>query len=68
MNAARYPIGKVWYEAEIVRDRLTARQSTEAVLTYSAFGAVVNGALSKKGASKSHKEFKKILKDLRNGN
>ena len=61
-NAAKYPIGKVWYEVEIVKERVNALISTEVTLLHAAMVAVV----SPKGKGVTH--FKKLLKELRNGN
>lgn len=62
MHANRYPIAKVWYEAQIVRDRINGRMSTEVILIQAAIIAV----MSPTGAGV--KNFDKLLKGLRNGN
>ena len=60
-NAEFYPIAKIWYEAEIVKERVNARISTEVVSLHAAMVAVA----SPKGKGVAHLE--KLLKDLRDG-
>lgn len=67
-HAAEYSIATVWYESDLVTDRINNQMATEAVLTYSALTAVANAAFSKKGAAKGTKEFEKLLTKVRNGN
>lgn len=60
-NANKYPIAKVWYEGQLVRERVNARISSEVVLMHAAIVAVA----SPKGKGVEH--FKKLLRKLRNG-
>ena len=62
VNANRYALAKVWYEAQIVRERVNARIATEVSLMHSAMVAI----MSPKGAGV--KNLKKQLKRLEDGN
>jgi hypothetical protein len=61
-NANRYPIARVWYETQIVNERVNNRIATETTLMHAAMVAVV----APKGAG--NKQLQKLLKGLRDGN
>lgn len=55
-DAASYPVGMVWDEAQIVVDRLNGMETTRAIMTQMAVASL----LSAKGG----KEFRKLIKGL----
>lgn len=61
VNASRYALAKVWYEAQIVRERVNNRIATEVSLMHTAMVAI----MSPKGAGV--KNLKKQLRNLQNG-
>jgi hypothetical protein len=60
-SARRYPLGTLYYEAQLVRERINRKMITESVLMQ----AVINAVLSPSGDG--HKSLNKLFKDLRNG-
>lgn len=61
LNATRYALAKVWYEAQIVRERVNNRIATEVTLMHTAMVAI----MSPKG--KGVTNLNKQLKRLQNG-
>lgn len=61
-NANRYALAKVWYEAQIVRERVNSRIATEVTLMHAAMVAI----MSPKKAGQQN--LTKQLKELRDGN
>lgn len=57
--ARHYPLATVWYEAQIVRERINNRMVTETTLMHSAMSAIIS--------EKAFPNLKKRLKDLLNG-
>lgn len=62
VHASRYPLATVWYEAQLVRERVNGRIATETILMHAAMIAVI----APKGAGQ--KNLDKLLKGLRDGN
>lgn len=60
-DARRYPIATVWYEAQLVRERVNQRIATEATMMH----AVAVAVMAPKGRGNKH--LQKLFKDLRNG-
>lgn len=60
-HAARYPLGKVWYEAQLVNERVNGLLATEITLMHAAMVAV----LEPKG--KGVKHLNKLIRKLRDG-
>lgn len=60
--ARRYPVATVWYEAQLVQERINNQTNTEVTLIHAAMVAV----MGTDGKGLTH--FKKLLKDLRDGN
>jgi tRNA isopentenyl-2-thiomethyl-A-37 hydroxylase MiaE len=60
--ANRYALAKVWYEAQIIRERINQRIATEVTLMHSAMVAI----MSPKG--KGVTNLNKQLKAMRDGN
>jgi hypothetical protein len=58
-EAMHYPLGMLWFEAEIVVTRLNAKEATRAILLQQA----VSSILSKDGA----KNFRKTIKSMTGG-
>lgn len=58
-NARHYPVVVAWSEAAIVRDRLSDRMTTDAVVLHAAICAI----WSKEGSE----YFQDVLKGLKNG-
>ena len=58
-DARRYPLGRLSFEASLVRERANQQSVTEAVLIQAAIGS----ALSKEGS----KNFKTIIEGLNGG-
>ncbi len=61
-HANRYPLARVWYEVQIVNERINNRIATETTLMHAAMVAVV----APKGAGNKH--LQKLLKGMRDGN
>ena len=59
--ARRYPIAMVWYESQIVVERMNRQMADNAALIYGAYGAV------KAHKSEVAKQFHKSLTRLQNG-
>lgn len=60
VHARSYPIATLWYEAQLVTERVNNLVSTEMVLTHAAMAAILS--------KESVKHFDKLLKRLRDGN
>lgn len=60
-SARRYPIATVWYEAQLVQERINHQTNTEVTLMHAAMVAIM--AVDGKGT----KHFEKLLKELRDG-
>jgi hypothetical protein len=61
-NANRYSLAKVWYETQIVRERVNSRLASEVTLMHAAMVSIA----SPKSAGQQN--LKKLLKGLRDGN
>lgn len=62
-NANFYPIGRVWYECQIIRERVNGMLATEATLMHSVISAVI----SPKKDSGARTFLRRLLMRLRNG-
>lgn len=62
VNASRYPIARVWYEAQLVTERVNNQTLTEVTLLHAAMVAI----MSPKGDGV--RNLNKLMGKLRNGN
>ena len=60
-QARRYTIATIWYEAQLVTERVNSLISTETILMQAAMAMTLN-------AKAGGKHFKKLLKRLSDGN
>lgn len=63
VNANRYPLSKVWFEARIARTRINGMLASEVTLMHAAMVAIMSSK-GKEGVNNLNKQ----LKELRNGN
>lgn len=60
IGAQRWPLCRIWSEAEIVRRQERQALASEASVWHSAMSAIMGG-------TKGHAAFKKTIKDLNDG-
>lgn len=57
--AGRYPIGRLWTEAKIVKDRINAKSAQDALLMQAAIGSILD--------EKAAKHFKELIGKIQDG-